>query len=98
LTGHLDCSSNSITEPSNASELQWSIYPNPTSDQLNISAPSNGLWNCTLMNAAGQIIRSANANQPSIALECKDLAPGMYVVRAITANGESFSTPALIQR
>lgn len=98
LTGHLDCSSNSITEPSNASELQWSIYPNPTSDQLNISSPFDGLWNCTLLNAKGLVMRSTSANQPNVALDCKDLAPGMYVVRAITANGESFSTPALIQR
>ena len=97
LTGHLDCTPNSIALPSDASEWNWSVFPNPTSNKLNVSAPSDGPWNCALLNAKGQIIRQKQTTQSMFVLDCDDLAPGLYWMRARHSNGQSFSTSVLIQ-
>ena len=97
LTGHLDCTTNSIEVTDDVSKLEWSVYPNPTSNQLNISAPSRGTWHCTLFNAKGQAVLQKRTNQSAITLECRDVAPGLYLMRANDGNGESFSTSILIE-
>ena len=97
LTGHLDCATSSMEVTDGASKLEWNVYPNPASNQLNISMPSRGPWLCTLFNAKGQAILQKGANQSTITLECRDVAPGLYLMRASDGNGESFSTSILIQ-
>ncbi|MBV42117.1 MAG: hypothetical protein CL834_03705 [Crocinitomicaceae bacterium] len=97
LSGLLDCTTNSIAVNEDASKLEWSVYPNPTSDQLNISAPSNGPWRCTLFNAKGQAIHQRTANQSIITIDCQSVAPGLHLLRATDGKGKSFSSSVLIE-
>tara|TARA_B100000767_G_scaffold64871_1_gene61191 strand:+ start:1747 stop:2934 length:1188 start_codon:yes stop_codon:yes gene_type:complete len=97
LSGLLDCTTSSIAVNDDASKLKWSVYPNPTSDQLNISAPSSGPWHCTLFNARGQAIGQKTANQSIITIDCQSVAPGLHLLRASDGKGESFSSSVLIE-
>ena len=97
LSGLLDCTTNSIAVDEDASKLEWIVYPNPTSDQLNISAPSNGPWHCTLFNAKGQAIHQKTANQSIITIDCQSVAPGLHLLRATDGKGKSFSSSVLIE-
>jgi hypothetical protein len=97
LSGLLDCTTNSIVVNDDASKFEWSVYPNPASAQLNISAPSSGPWHCTLFNAKGQAIHQKTASQSIITIDCHSVAPGLHLLRATDGKGESFSSSVLIE-
>lgn len=64
-----------------------SVYPNPTTNDVNIAAP--GLNHITILNALGQIIYDSNADGNMTSLDMSQYQAGIYMVRVTTENGES---------
>ena len=64
-----------------------SVYPNPTTDNVNIVAM--GLNHITVMNTLGQVVYDSNANGNMTTLDMSPYQAGVYMVRVTTENGES---------
>ena len=63
------------------------VYPNPTSGNVNITAP--GLSHITVINALGQVVYDSEADGNMTILDMNRYQAGVYTVRVITENGES---------
>ncbi|MCR4964478.1 MAG: choice-of-anchor J domain-containing protein [Bacteroidales bacterium] len=63
-----------------------SVYPNPATDVLNVSANSN-IQSVEIMNLMGQTVQSYNANDLFTQINISSLSNGMYMVRVNTENG-----------
>ena len=68
-------------------EVVNSIYPNPTSGDLNINAEA--MTHVTVFNAMGQMVYDQNVNADSMVLNMGQFESGVYMVRIDTANGSS---------
>lgn len=64
-----------------------SVYPNPTTDNVNIVAI--GLNHVTVMNTLGQVVYDSNAHGNMTTLDMSPYQAGVYMVRVTTENGES---------
>lgn len=65
-----------------------SVFPNPTTDYVNISSPEAG--KLSVMNLNGQEIYSSAINaQESLALSTGDWEKGVYLIQIATENGQS---------
>ena len=75
------------TQAPAAAPLAFSFYPNPTHDELTLNLPQPA--QVDVLDLAGRRVRQAAlpAGQPTLPL--RGLAPGMYLLRAITADGRS---------
>lgn len=73
-----------VGNPANAA---FSIYPNPTTGMLNITA--NGAYNITLLNAAGQIVKEV-AMQNEVTIDLSQLEKGIYFMKATDGNSLVF--------
>ena len=62
------------------------VYPNPTTDNVNILAP--GINHVTVMNAIGQMIYESNADGNMATLDMSQYQTGVYMVRVTTENGQ----------
>ena len=98
LTGHLDCSSNSISDQVIDMQADWSVFPNPANNQLNIATPDGGPWSFNLSNAQGQVMQRTHSSGSVHVISCDDLTPGMYLMTASQANGKRWSTRVVIDR
>ncbi|MBI1288464.1 MAG: T9SS type A sorting domain-containing protein [Flavobacteriales bacterium] len=70
-------------------EIQVSIYPNPTKDELNIrleDASRSAI--VQLMDVSGKVVLQANAKQTVTSISLDDLAQGIYLCR-ITQDGRT---------
>ncbi|MFN5324936.1 MAG: DUF4397 domain-containing protein [Bacteroidota bacterium] len=87
----------SIGEIDNAS-TSVSIYPNPAvaGSSIYVNNNTNGVMTLEMINAAGQIVRSIEANYGENAIETNGLRAGVYTVRTIT--GENVSTGRVVIR
>ncbi len=64
----------------------FNIYPNPTSDILNISLKNNlVLEHVTIYNNLGQVVKTANKN----VIDVSELAKGLYFVEVTTNQGKA---------
>lgn len=70
----------------NESNETISVYPNPTTDNVNILAP--GINHVTVMNAIGQVIYESNADGNMATLDMSQYQTGVYMVRVTTENGQ----------
>ena len=64
-----------------------SVYPNPTTGNVNIAAP--GLNHVTVLNTLGQVIYDSDADGSMTSLDMNQYQTGVYLVRIKTENGES---------
>jgi Protein of unknown function (DUF3244). len=71
----------------NESNESVAVYPNPTTNNVNIAAP--GLQHITIMNALGQVVYESNADGSTTTLDMSSYQTGVYMVRVTTENGES---------
>lgn len=64
------------------------MYPNPVVENLQVQG--NNITALLVLDLSGQIIKSFNTVQKSI--NVSDLAPGTYLLRAISTNGDYHQT------
>lgn len=85
----------------NAFSKSISIYPNPATDVLNLQFPasSNNELRISLLNNAGQLVRTfeLNGSQETTQLQLGDLANGLYFVKLVS-NHEVAIKRLIIQR
>lgn len=72
----------SNVEETNADAQNIAIYPNPAEDVLNINTEVESV---EVLNLLGAVVATSNTNAVSVA----DLAKGSYIVKIVTANGQS---------
>ncbi len=68
----------------NADAMGLAIYPNPATDQMNVSA--NNIERVEIYNAMGQKVKTMTASGNTVRIIVSDLAKGAYVAK-IHANG-----------
>ncbi len=71
----------------NGHKASISVYPNPTTENLNISAL--GMTHITMLNTLGQVVYDAKVDDSTTTLDMSQYQAGIYMVRVTTANGES---------
>ena len=71
----------------NESNESVSVYPNPTTDKVNIVA--FGLNHITMYNILGQVIYDSDADGNMTTIDMNQYQAGVYMVRVTTENGES---------
>ena len=69
------------------SNASIAVYPNPTMENLNISAL--GMTHITMLNTLGQVVYDAKVDGNTTTLDMSQYQAGIYMVRVTTANGES---------
>ena len=69
------------------SNASIAVYPNPTTENLNISAL--GMTHITMLNMLGQVVYDAKVDGNTTTLDMSQYRAGIYMVRVTTANGES---------
>lgn len=76
----------------------FTIYPNPVSDQLTISNPQNSLWNkLYLTNMAGQVVYTDNSGGiGNIILDVSSMPKGVYHLMVDASNGKSFKKSIVV--
>lgn len=75
----------SISENSSSTDIN--IYPNPTSDFLNIKANSHySSLQIEIANALGQIVLAESMKDKSLQINTKDLATGLYFLKLLSDN------------
>ncbi len=71
----------------NESNESVSVYPNPTTGNVNIAVP--GINHITVMNVLGQVVFEGNVDGNITTLDMSQYQAGVYMVRVVTENGES---------
>ena len=71
----------------NESNESVSVYPNPTTNNVNIAAP--GINHVTVMNTLGQVVYDSHVDGNMTTLDMSQYQAGVYMVRVKTENGES---------
>jgi len=71
----------------NESNETISVYPNPTTDNVNILAP--GINHVTVMNTLGQVVLDTHVDGNMTTLDMSSYQAGVYIVRVTTENGQS---------
>ncbi len=66
---------------------KFSIYPNPATDQVHISAEE--MEAITLFDLSGRIIREVSVSGNETHLDLRDLSTGLYFLNVVTKNGSS---------
>jgi hypothetical protein len=67
--------------PENSKETNFSIYPNPASDLLNVEFPDNSYSNLTINDLTGRIILTKETHQPFVTLDINNLQKGIYIIK-----------------
>jgi hypothetical protein len=84
----VDCTIN-VTEVVESEESPTvNVYPNPASQQVTVVS-ATPMSRCLLMNSLGQVVMDKRVNETMIQLDVDRLAPGIYLLRAQTANGDA---------
>ena len=72
------CNNTSVYQSS--SEIEFNIYPNPTSEHTVIHSNDNQPYLITVTDVSGQIIIEKLISEPDYTLNTADLSPGLYFV------------------
>jgi hypothetical protein len=69
--------------------FEFSIFPNPTAQQINLTLTENaGVAAAMIIAANGQIVKTQNLTNPQSAIDVQDLAAGSYQI-ILLQNGKS---------
>ncbi len=72
-----------------------SLYPNPTKESFTIEAEN--LKNVMVYNALGQLVLNQNCEGNSTLINLGNVETGIYMVKVVTADGESFQKISVIR-
>ena len=67
-------------------DVKAQVYPNPVTDQMNISAEES-IREVKIYNMAGQLAVSARPNNQTTVVNMASLKPGVYIAQIVTARG-----------
>ncbi|MDQ3110587.1 MAG: T9SS type A sorting domain-containing protein [Bacteroidota bacterium] len=70
-----------------AAKPNLNVYPNPSVETVTFVSTGSNAAVIYIMNASGQIVRSANVTADKTAVNVSDLASGMYFYQAVDAHG-----------
>lgn len=76
----------------------FSIYPNPTNNNVTINLLSNDLKNITIYNVLGEIVYSANTNALSYSISMTNWESGIYYVMVTNSKCDLKTTLKLIKQ
>jgi hypothetical protein len=76
----------------NAAVNAISIYPNPTSDNINLSGINlKQIKSLNIINLLGEVVYSTNINESNMVINVREFSSGTYFIRFIDADGVSIS-------
>lgn len=58
-----------------------SVYPNPTTDNLYISNPANGMLEITVLSSIGKTVRTIQSNQGVTSIDFSSMPKGIYMMK-----------------
>lgn len=66
--------------------LDCKLFPNPTSDYINISMKQNAISEIEITNVLGKIVLHSMVQGNNVRMNVSDLNPGVYMVRIKTVD------------
>ena len=72
-----------------------SLYPNPTNDSFTIEAEN--IQNVMVFNTIGQLVLNQVCEGNSVVVNLSDVDAGIYMVKVVTANGESIQQVSVLR-
>jgi hypothetical protein len=85
LTDVVEIDPTSIEE---ATDVAFSVYPNPATDYAMISSNAT-IKEIAIINTLGQVVATFTANAENVQINTQDLAKGVYMVSITTAEGSA---------
>ncbi|WP_107039468.1 M43 family zinc metalloprotease [Brumimicrobium mesophilum] len=67
--------------------LNASIYPNPTTNELNIQLDNGQIKTVEILNMHGQTLMQTEQNNAAAKINVSNLTPGVYIVKILNSNG-----------
>jgi hypothetical protein len=95
LAGSWEASSDIITSAWNPSVAEFTVFPNPVTDILNIRSETD-ISSICIYDTRGTILLTQEGNGPATAVDMSALNPGIYIIRIFTREG-SFPQMAVKQ-
>ena len=81
-------------QTTSATTLSFSIYPNPTTEILNVSYQTSGRATINILSAAGQLLRSqTTTTSVTQAINVHSLTNGQYYLQVKSSNGNTVVKP-----
>lgn len=77
-------------------QINWTLFPNPTSGLANIHFSSETAANVILMDVSGRILRNESSIGQQVELSVVDLPAGIYLVGVKTSTNQSYQFRKLI--
>ena len=77
------------------SKLEWSVYPNPASEILNVEINISGKKNFVLYDMTGRVVYEIISSDQRLALNISNFATGEYVLRVFDAQEVILETKVL---
>jgi Secretion system C-terminal sorting domain len=75
----------------------FEVYPNPASDELNISFSENSTYTLRLVDELGNdVLKSEVKNQTSATLDISKLAKGFYILEVVNSDGHKSNKKVII--
>ncbi len=75
----------SIAE-NNLNNIEFSIYPNPSTGEINIVSGNNTIDKIEVLDVTGKVIKESTSNSHSTKLDLSDLSNGVYYIKASGVN------------
>ena len=85
-----------ITNTTKITKHNFSVYPNPVTDQISIAFENSNSGLMEIMTLGGQIVQSEWFNESSSLNYAVDLSPGIYVLR-ITSDGQQHQQKLIVR-
>lgn len=76
-----------LANVNNYNAQQFSIYPNPTNELLNVKVPSSEAAEIVMIDPTGKIVLKSNANGELTTLNIARLDSGIYITKILDQNG-----------
>lgn len=89
------CSLTGITKVAENNQL-FKLYPNPTANQVIISAPNSENFTATFLDLTGKVLLTGNSELSKAVISTESLVPGIYFVKLHDSKGNHFGTQKLV--
>ena len=87
-----------VTNPLFTTALNYTLYPNPVSNQMEISTNVDGIKSFTITNMIGQSILSGNEEGKHFSVNTANLVSGIYFITILDNNTGSVRTSKFVKQ